>query len=195
MAHLAQDVLRLLLDLGPLLSHRGPPARNPPAAARILWSVEELLDLSLPPGPPGATVPVHRPDAGSDRPEPPPEREPHERRRGERRAFPRRIPTFRLEDPPILELRGRDLSLGGVGVEPSPELGVGARVHLVLAPEPGVEPLLVWARVVRAGSRGTGICFEAPDARDRERLAALVAGLAPAGPACAAAPDAKRISV
>ena len=192
MAHLADDVLRLLLDLGPLPSHGGPPARTPPAAAaRGLWSIEELLGPTLAAEPPEAPVPVRRPDG---QPEPPAEPEPRERRRRERRAFSRHIPTFRLEDPPILELQGRDLSLGGVGVEPSPELRVGARVHLALVPEPGREPLLLWARVVRAGSRGAGICFEPPDDGDRGRLAALVAGLAPAAAACTAAPDAKRIS-
>jgi cellulose biosynthesis protein BcsQ len=158
LVHLAGDVLRVLDELGPLVSAGRPPAKTPPAAERRLLSIDDLL--------------------GSAEPAAQPER--RDRRRLPRRAFSRHIPAFRLEDPPILELRARDLSLGGVGVEPVPELGVGKRVHLALAQEPGVEPLLVWARVVRAEGKGTGLCFETPgDLRDRERLAALVADLAP----------------
>jgi cellulose biosynthesis protein BcsQ len=157
LVHLAGDVLRVLDELGPLALPGRPPAKTPPAAKRRLWSVDDLL------GPAPAAQPERR-----------------ERRRLPRRAFSRHIPAFRLEDPPILELRARNLSLEGVGVESVPELGVGERVHLALAREPGVEPLLVWARVVRAEGDGTGLCFETPgDLRDRERLAALVAGLAP----------------
>jgi cellulose biosynthesis protein BcsQ len=164
LVHLAADVLRLLAELGPLASVGRPPAKTPPAAERRLLSVDDLL---------GAPEPAAKPER-------------RDQRRLQRRAFSRHIPAFRLEDPPILELRGRDLSLEGVGVEPLPALGVGARVHLALAPEPRVEPVLVWARVVRAEGEGTGLRFEAPgDLRDRERLAALVAGLAPV-PACRA---------
>jgi cellulose biosynthesis protein BcsQ len=158
LVHLAGDVLRLLLELGPLASPGRPPARIPPAAERRLLSVDDLL---------GAAEPAAQPER-------------RDRRRLPRRAFSRRISAFRLEDPPVLALRGRDLSTGGLGVEPIPELGVGKRVHLALAREPGVEPLLVWARVVRAEAAGTGLSLETPgDLRDRERLAALVDGLAP----------------
>ena len=139
-------------------------------AGRRLWSVDDLL------GPTSAAKPERR-----------------DRRRLPRGAFSRQIPAFLLEDPPILELRGRDLSLEGVGVEPVPELGVGKRVHLALARESGVEPLLVWARVVRAEDEGAGLCFETPgDLRDRERLATLVAGLTPVS--VRVGPGGKRVS-
>jgi cellulose biosynthesis protein BcsQ len=196
MAHLADDVLRLLPELpelGPLVSRGGPPAKIPRAAEPVLWSVEELLGPTQAAEPPGEAVPARARDAGPGRPEPPLRSGPHDRRRRQRHAFPRRIHAFRLHDPPILELQGRDLSLGGVGTEPIPELGVGTRVHLAFAPKPGLEPLLVWARVVRAGSQGAGLCFEPPeDVGDCERLAALVADLAP--PARVVAPEEKRIS-
>jgi cellulose biosynthesis protein BcsQ len=170
LVHLAGDVLRVLDELGPLAATGRPPAKIPPAAERRLWSVDDLL------GPTPAAQPERR-----------------DRRRVPRCVFSRHIPAFRLEDPPILELRGRDLSLGGVGVESVPELGVGKRVHLALAREPGIEPLLVWARVVRAEGEGAGLCFETPgDLRDRERLATLVAGLPPM-PGCGAS-DERRIS-
>jgi len=180
LAHLADDVLRLLLELGPLTCYGRPLEISPPAEERRLWSIEDLLGPT-PAARPGE--PSERTRGLEARPRPlesatEPDR--RDRRRLERRAFSRQIPAFRLEDPPILELRGRDLSLGGVGVDPAPELDVGARVHLALAPEPGLEPLLVWARVVRAEGGGTGLRFEPPgDARDHERLAALVAGLTP----------------
>jgi hypothetical protein len=82
-----------------------------------------------------------------------------------------------------------------VGVDPVPKLGVGSRVHLALAKAPEVEPLLVWARVVRAGGAAAGLSLEDPvELRDRARLAALVASLVPvparrAPPASAAPPE------
>ncbi len=170
LVHLATDVLRVLEELGPLASPVRPPAKARPVAGRRLWSVDDLL------GPTSAAKPERR-----------------DRRRLPRGAFSRQIPAFLLEDPPILELRGRDISLEGVGVEPVPELGVGKRVHLALARESGVEPLLVWARVVRAEDEGAGLCFETPgDLRDRERLATLVAGLPPVS--LRVVPGEKRIS-
>jgi len=170
LVHLAADVLRVLEELGPLASPVRPRAKAPPAAGRRLWSVDDLL------GPTSTAKPERR-----------------DRRRLPRGAFSRQIPAFLLEDPPILELRGRDLSLEGVGVEPVPKLGVGKRVHLALARESGVEPLLVWARVVRAEDEGAGLCFETPgDLRDRERLATLVADLPPVS--LRVVPGEKRIS-
>lgn len=171
LAHLAVDVLRLLDELGPLASYGTPTVKTRPAPERRLWSIEELL------GPTPAATPERA-----------------ERRRVERRAFSRQLPAFRLEDPPILALQARDLSLGGVGVDPMPGLRVGSRVHLALPREPGKDPLLVWARVVRADAKRAGLSFESPgELRDRERLATLVASLAPA--TARAALDPKSVDV
>jgi cellulose biosynthesis protein BcsQ len=148
------------------------PLDAPPEAAepRALWTVEELLGSSEPPKPemPSASEPeptaVSAPTA-------------KERRRSGRRTFACRISAFRLQDPPIIALRGRDLSTSGIGIDKVPELAVGERVRLALGPVKGGEPLLVWGRVVRADDDHSALEFE-PDPGDRERIADIVDELA-----------------
>ena len=75
-------------------------------------------------------------------------------------------------------LVGRDLSMGGMSVEPHPLLKPGEKLHVALyGPDLG-EPLVVLARVVRTdGTRGFGLRFEALPAESSKRLASLVAAL------------------
>jgi cellulose biosynthesis protein BcsQ len=104
--------------------------------------------------------------------------QPEERRREPRRPFARRIAAFSFEDPPILALRGRDLSPGGIALEPCADLARAGRVHLALAPEGGGERLLVWARVVRCDADRLALRFEIEsDTELRQRLTRFVAAL------------------
>jgi PilZ domain-containing protein len=75
-------------------------------------------------------------------------------------------------------LVGRDLSMGGMSVEPHPMLKPGEKLHVALyGPDLG-EPLVVLARVVRTdGTRGFGLRFESLPAEISQRLASLVAAL------------------
>jgi cellulose biosynthesis protein BcsQ len=103
---------------------------------------------------------------------------PAERRREERRPFARRIAGFSFEDPPILALHGRDLSPGGIALEPNAELARAGRVHLALAPLGGGERLLVWARVVRRDADRLALRFEIEgDAELQRRLRRFVTEL------------------
>jgi hypothetical protein len=75
-------------------------------------------------------------------------------------------------------LVGRDLSMGGMSVEPHPLLEPGAKLHVALyGPDLG-DPLVILARVVRTdGTRGFGLRFEEVPAESSKRLASLVAAL------------------
>jgi cellulose biosynthesis protein BcsQ len=104
-----------------------------------------------------------------------------ERRRDPRRPFPRQIAGFCLEDPPILALRGRDLSPLGIAVEPSQHVTRAGRLHLALEPEASGDRLLVWARVVRCDADRLALRFEVEgDADLQRRLARFAEALEPA---------------
>jgi cellulose biosynthesis protein BcsQ len=185
MAHLAQDVLHRLEALEPLAF----PAPAEPAASALtpssapvavgprpspgprLWTVEELLGTPEPEEPQLAEPPL-----AAQR-----EIAPADRRRLERRPFARRIPGFRLEDPPIVALDTRDLSTEGVGVVgPSPLLRAGSRVHLALGTEADGEPLLVWGQVIRSQASDVALRFDFGDEEGvSARLARFVADLEP----------------
>ncbi len=97
-----------------------------------------------------------------------------ERRREPRRTFTRRIAGFSCAEPPILALVGRDLSPGGIAIEPSAEVARAGRVRLALGLERGGERLLVWARVLRSDPDRLALRFEAAgDAELGRRLARL----------------------
>jgi hypothetical protein len=75
-------------------------------------------------------------------------------------------------------LFGRDLSVGGMSVEPHPLLSPGERLQLALYAPDRDEPIVVSARVVRAdGSRGFGLRFDAPPPDVAARLEKLVGAL------------------
>jgi hypothetical protein len=95
----------------------------------------------------------------------------------------RQIACFSLEDPPIIALRTRDLSLDGIAVEPSPDLPRAGRVHLVFASEGAGDSLLVWAQLVRSDRESMALRFDLPeDAVLRRRLATFVEGLGASTP-------------
>jgi hypothetical protein len=92
----------------------------------------------------------------------------------------RQIACFSLEDPPIIALRTRDLSMDGIAVEPSPGLARAGRVQLVLASEGAGDSLLVWARLVRSDGERMALRFDlAEDSALSRQLASFVGGLSP----------------
>jgi cellulose biosynthesis protein BcsQ len=112
-----------------------------------------------------------------------------ERRREPRRPFARRICGFSSAEPPILALVGRDLSPGGIAIEPSAEVARAGRVRLALGLEGSGERLLVWARVLRSDPDRLALRFEAAgDAELGLRLARLAAHGGPEHPLRASAP-------
>jgi hypothetical protein len=99
-----------------------------------------------------------------------------ERRRHARGAYSQTIPAF--GNRALRVLVGRDLSVGGMRIQPQPEVELGDRLHLAIYGEPGEEPLLVWGSVERSdGQRGLVIRFDPLGADAEARLEKLVAGL------------------
>jgi hypothetical protein len=77
-------------------------------------------------------------------------------------------------------LLGRDLSKGGMRVEPHPSLRVGERLKLGIHTGERAEPCVVEAVVVRDdGPEGLALRFESVGEESADRLEALVAGLPP----------------
>ena len=75
-------------------------------------------------------------------------------------------------------LMGRDLSVGGMRVEPHPELEMGKTLQLAIYGAPREEPFLVRATVVRNdGDEGVGLSFDQIEGSVAARLESLVAGL------------------
>jgi len=112
-----------------------------------------------------------------------------ERRGAERHVFDRRVIVRRDEGPAVL--RGRDLSLGGVRIEPTPGLEVGSSMQLAVHVKPGTTPLVLDACVARDDAEdGLVLTFEGLGARQREYLTKMLGELdekprvaAPAAPA------------
>jgi hypothetical protein len=92
----------------------------------------------------------------------------------ERRASPRRgfaDPVIALGDAAARVLLGRDLSTGGMRVDPHPDLRVGEEQRLALHLGVGPEPLVVSARVERDdGEDGLVLAFHELSAEDRTGL-------------------------
>jgi len=106
-----------------------------------------------------------------------------DRRAHARRAFEQTVTT--LEGEAGQALVGRDLSLGGMRVDPHPKLAVGDTMRLALYGFGGDAPAMVRATVVRDdGEDGLALRFDAvpPDVADR--LEALVTSLPPIEPLC-----------
>jgi len=99
-----------------------------------------------------------------------------ERRRLPRRPFPRRV--IALGEQATRVLIGRDLSLGGMRVEPAPGLRVGRELRLALHDGSRAFPLVVSARVVRDdGEDGCVLRFTRLDEGGRRYLEGLLASL------------------
>jgi hypothetical protein len=80
--------------------------------------------------------------------------DPDERRRSPRGAFPAGRRVVALGDEAARVLIGRDLSTGGMRVEPTQELRLGQRFRIALHVSPGETPLVVHAEVARNDGLG-----------------------------------------
>jgi len=98
------------------------------------------------------------------------------RRQHARRRFPRKVVALRKEASGVLI--GRDLSLGGIRVEPHAGLAPGDRLRLAIYSAAREEPFLVGATVVRDdGELGLALAFDPIPQEVAHRLEALVAAL------------------
>jgi len=98
-----------------------------------------------------------------------------ERRKHERVLFEREV--IGLSEEAATVLMGRDLSIGGMRVEGSPDLEVGKRLRLAVFGAPHEEPILVRAEVTRAEDGTYGLQFVDVGAEAASRLEHLVAHL------------------
>ena len=104
------------------------------------------------------------------------------RRRSPRGSYRRSILASGAGSAQVLV--GRDLSLGGMRVNPDPLLVVGQELKLVIHGTAGQPPAVVKARVARdEGSEGCVLHFRALPAATRDRLEAIVRELPGARPA------------
>jgi hypothetical protein len=91
-------------------------------------------------------------------------------------AFDREVIAMGREATRVLV--GRDLSQGGMRVEPHPKLAVGDCARLAIYADPADDPFVVEARVVRDdGERGLALQFESMDRHAERQLGELVGGL------------------
>ncbi len=98
-----------------------------------------------------------------------------ERRKHDRVVFRREV--IGLSEEAATVLMGRDLSIGGMRVEGSPNLEVGKRIRLAVFGAPREEPILVRADVTRADDGAFGLEFVDVGAEAASRLEHLVAHL------------------
>ncbi len=99
-----------------------------------------------------------------------------DRRKNARANF--QSPVSSLGEEANLVLMGRDLSVGGMRVEPHPQLEMGKTLQLAIYGAPREEPFLVRATVVRNdGDEGVGLSFDQIEGGVAARLESLVAGL------------------
>ena len=103
----------------------------------------------------------------------------YDRRLSPRMQLDREVVTLDREQGRVIHsLFGRDLSLGGMSVDPHPLLTPGERLRIALYGSDAGEPLVLEARVVRSdAARGLGLRFEDTSAALAERLRALLATL------------------
>ncbi|MCZ6464926.1 MAG: PilZ domain-containing protein [Proteobacteria bacterium] len=113
-----------------------------------------------------------------------PAQEPVEEQRLERRRTPRGILRQEVvaldgQTARVMHvLFGRDLSPGGIRVEPHPQLRVGDQFTLAIYDASCAEPLLVDAEVVRDdGDQGLGLAFADPSRGVTEQIEQIVASL------------------
>ncbi len=99
-----------------------------------------------------------------------------ERRRDPRRAYRRRVIARGAARPRVL--LGRDLSLGGMRVDPDPDLAPGADLQVALHVRPGAIPLVLRGRVERDdGPRGLFVRFVGLDRARRDYLEGMLGAL------------------
>ena len=99
-----------------------------------------------------------------------------ERRLLPRGEFQRRIQA--LQGRALDVMIGRDLSMGGLRIEPREDLSVGDILELAIPGPAREEPLIVRATVVRdGGEHGLGLAFDELPESDRRRLERLTLNL------------------
>ena len=99
-----------------------------------------------------------------------------DRRRTGRSSFRRRVVALQSEADRVL--MGRDLSAGGMRVEPHPGLEVGDRMRIAIYAENGVEPWVVGATVLRNDAEaGMALRFDVVPREVARRFEAFVASL------------------
>jgi len=102
--------------------------------------------------------------------------DPSDRRSGRRAAYVKTVPAFGKRALRVLV--GRDLSVGGMRIDPLPGLRLGDRLHLAIYGDAGESPFLVWATVQRDdGERGMGLSFDSLPDEVAGRLDRLVGSL------------------
>jgi hypothetical protein len=99
-----------------------------------------------------------------------------DRRKNPRAAYDRSVRS--LDEEANLVLMGRDLSVGGMRIEPHSGLAIGTKIRLAIYGDPREEPFVVRAEVVRNdGDDGIGLRFEQIASGVAARLESLVANL------------------
>ncbi len=99
-----------------------------------------------------------------------------DRRTTTRHDYDRKVPAF--GDRAMRVLVARDLSMGGMRVEPDTGLELGDRIHLAIYGAADEEPFLVWATVTRDdGEDGMALVFENVHEVVAQQLEAVVAAL------------------
>lgn len=163
------------VDFGVVSKHL-VPALKASVAAYLEGPAAHAGSEAGKPRPTLAEPPVaHEPDAVEEAPvEPEP---PDERRERERRTYAgRRVVALGEEAARVLI--GRDLSTGGMRVDPTPHLAIGQHLQIAIHAGPGQTPLVVQAEVVRDdGARGFGLRFVGLDDAAERYLAKMVDSL------------------
>jgi len=99
-----------------------------------------------------------------------------DRRKGTRVDYQQTVPAFGKRALRVLV--GRDLSMGGMRIDPLPGLELGDRLHLAIYGDPGEAPFLIWATVTRDdGIHGLGLVFDPVEPVIASRLEAIVGDL------------------
>ena len=99
-----------------------------------------------------------------------------DRRSGRRAAYSHTVPAFSKRALRVLV--GRDLSAGGMRIDPLPGLEIDDRLHLAIYGDAGESPFLVWATVRRNdGDSGMALRFDPLDREISDRLERLIGSL------------------
>lgn len=99
-----------------------------------------------------------------------------DRRKRRRSSYIGGVPT--IDHPDINVLVGRDLSAGGMRVDPNPALSMGDRIRLAIFRDDAAEPVEVWGTVARDdGHHGIAVHFDPLEADATHQIERLVASL------------------
>ncbi len=143
-----------------------------------LLAAKEAVPVTLPRKLRAGARGVGAPPGGSP-PAPTARAAPAERRLHRRAVLDREVVVLDERDERVRDvLVGRDLSVGGLRVEPHPELAVGDRLRIAIYDAASLEPFVTEAEVVREdGARGVVIGFGELERHTLRRLRQIVATL------------------